>query len=507
MAEPASDVIDAPVARVDLFEDRATVCRRITFDEPGRRTVVLEGLSALIRERAVACTGAGLVVEDVTVERRMVEEKQADDARAAELADALEAAAHRLERHRAAHHRAGQQHERAVEARDAAREWTPRALAERDDHAAWFESLRAVEDAVVHAAVRVAEAARAVEVQSAEVDALRARLREARVGRSVLRARLVLQVLVEEPGVLTVRYTLPCALWRPMHRAELDGERLRWHVGAMAWNATGEDWSGVQLVCSTARPGDHASPPSLVDDVVSTRRRDREVVIEAREETISEARVGATVSASDVGVDDGGEARTFTAPAPVDLPSDGRPVRIALERWEDDATSVWLGHPERASEVVLRSTQRNRGTRPLLAGPVELVRDGIAVGRGEVGLVTPGEAFHLGWGSHDGLRVVRRRDHETERSRISGHQTHRFKVELKVTHLGDAPVRFTLAERLPVSEVKEVSVGRPSAEPALSTGPDPDGFCSWSLTLKPGAVERLTLTYTVEAPSRVRLPF
>lgn len=499
--------LEAPVVRVDLFEDRATVHRRLNLERPGRHRITLGPLTPLISERALAFVGDAAQVEEVSVRREERRVHEVDDARAAELRQQAQA----LRERRALRHRelvrARERCTRAVRARDAARAWTPRAFREQPDLTAWLGSLRTLEEAVIDAEVRRARLQAELARDDAELERLEVLLREARRGKLALRGFLTVQVHVEQPGTLVLKYTVPCALWRPVHRAELRGDRLHWEIAAMAWNATGEDWRGIELVCSTARPGGEASPPTLTDDVLTTRRRDKELVIEARDETLAEARVGERAVRADVGVDDGGEPRTFTAPDPVDLPSDGRPLRVLLDRWEDQAQTRWLAFPERASEVVLRSTQRNQGTRPLLAGPVDLFRDDIAVGRTEVGLVGPGEPFHLGWGSHDGLRVVRRRDHELERGRITGRQSHRFEVELKITHTGNEPVRFDVTERLPVSEVKEVSVGRPTTEPALTHGPDQDGFCGWVLTLKPGEVQSLRLTYAVEAPSHVRLPF
>ena len=64
-----------------------------------------------------------------------------------------------------------------------------------------------------------------------------------------------------------------------------------------------------------------------------------------------------------------------------------------------------------------------------------------------------------------------------------------------------------MRERIPTSELKEVTVGAARAEPALDKAPDADGFCRWTLELAPGDVRVLTLATTVDAASNVRLPF
>jgi uncharacterized protein (TIGR02231 family) len=333
-------------------------------------------------------------------------------------------------------------------------------------------------------------------------------LKQSREGTTVEQAFLTFRIWLTEPAELFVRYTIPCGLWRPTHRASLLGQVLTWEVGSMVWNATGEDWNDAELVCSTARPGDHANPPTLDDDQLYTTTRDREVVVEAREEEVHLAREGdAQLVDEPLGVDDGGEVRTFTAPERVTVATGGRPVFVALESWEVEVKAEWRCYPERSSQVALQTRQPNGGTRPILAGPVDLFRKNGAVGRGEVGLVPPGEPFTLGWGSHDGLWVSRREDHRMERSRLTGHQTHQFNIELRVSHLGDHRADFRIRERLPVSELPQVKIPTPSARPPFDMGPDRDGFCDWLVLLEPNSQQTLKLSYSIEAPSSVVLPF
>jgi uncharacterized protein (TIGR02231 family) len=495
---------------VELFEDRASVTRRVALPGPGRHVVAIEGISPLVSEHALEFAGA--VVEEAWVARERISRADADPT----LARDLEAICEALRRPaRAAEDAARRAEERVARLSTAERStlaWLPRGLA-GDAAEAWLDALRVLGDGRVEAVQASLDRQLDVELRREELRQAEARLDEARVGTATWRARLGLRILVGAGQTeLRVRYTIPCALWRPLHRAvlrppEAGGPwRVAWEVGAMAWNATGEDWTRVALVCSTARPGGFATPPVLTDDLVHPRKREREVVVEAREEVVQVARDGeAAPRATELpGVDDGGEPRTFTAPAPVDLPSDGNPVHVRLEDWESDAQVGWLAHPERSSQFVLRSRQVNLGSRPLLAGPVELLRAGDggqhAVGRGRVGLVPSGEPFALGWGSHDAVRVTRRADHKADRSLVRGYQTHRFAVTLRVAHLGDEPVTVELRERIPVSEIADVRV-------TASEVADADGLCTWRLDLAPRATRTLVLNYTVEAPASVRLPW
>ena len=502
--------IEAPVVRVELFEDRAAVTRRIALDAPGRHHLRVGPLSPLVSAEAISFPGgARATLEEVRVERVRTTRKSADpeEIRALEAewrtaSDALDAASD-------AYQRAAEHHARTAATLSAVAAASSRALGEQDPER-WIDLLDRLVTAVSEARAGQTAARTAHARRKQEADALHHRLESGRAARPVVHGFFELSVLADEAGDLLLRYVVPCAVWRPAHRAELqtgtDG-RVSWELTAVCWNATGEDWTDVALVCSTARPGDLASPPALVDDVIETRRRDNEIVVEARDVTIEVAREsGARAQARAPGVDDGGEPRTFLAVGPVVLPSTGRPVTVVLDRWEAAGTSRWLALPERAGAAVLRSVQRNAGTRPLLAGPVELVRDGVAIGRGRVGLVPPGDPFPLGWGSHDGIRISRRREHELNRGLITGRTTHRHQVEIRVVNLGHERCPLEVRERIPTSELKEITVSAPRATPELDTRVDPDGFCRWTLDLAPGETRVLKLEYTVDAASNVRLP-
>jgi hypothetical protein len=130
----------------------------------------------------------------------------------------------------------------------------------------------------------------------------------------------------------------------------------------------------------------------------------------------------------------------------------------------------------------------------------------VSVGTGQIAYVGPGEPFRLCWGSHDGARIARTARRRVEAARLTGRQQVTHEVELRLTNADAAPVTVEVVERIPVSELKEVTVGAPVAQPPFSTGPDRDGMGVWQVVLAPGDRRVLQLRYTVEAPAHVTLP-
>lgn len=504
----AARAVAGVVTEVTLFEDRATAIRSVAVS-PGRQQLVLGPLSPLVSEQRLSFAPGGpgqVQVEDARVVRERVPRAVADPAAWSAAAAALEAAEAAATAATQRMARAREHEYRAHVLAQAAAAATPRVLLEDPAPEAWVPAVAELAARYTAARVGAVDAAHAEAEAEAEVARRRADLEALREGRPVWRAWLVLQV-VATAAAIEVRYTLPCAVWRPAHAAHVDTttQRLTWTLRAVCWNATGEDWTGVALVCSTARPGDHGNPPELEDDVLRARRRG-ELVVEAREQEVQVARAaGSRRSAELPGVDDGGEPRVYRAAGPVELPSTGRPVVVPLDRFTAEAVTTWVTAPELGGVVVRRCTSRNLGGKPLLAGPVELRRDGMWVGRGLLPLVAPGEPLVVGLGSHDGVRVTRRVDVRSETATLTGRKLRTHLVEIRVVHLGDASLRLRVDERIPVSELKEITVSAPRAEPALDGPVDRDGFVRWTLELFPGDTRTLTLEYTIDAASSVHL--
>ncbi|GAA1159348.1 uncharacterized protein (TIGR02231 family) [Kitasatospora gansuensis] len=323
-----------------------------------------------------------------------------------------------------------------------------------------------------------------------------------------------LELTVDSPGGpnrLTVSHLTPCALWRPAYRATLaeDGA-LTLETEAVVWQATGEDWSGVELTLSTARSALAGEPPRLTEDVLTLRPRTTEerrtVEVELREQAI-----GSTGPATDglPGVDDGGEVRVLRAPAPARIPRDGRSHRVPLTVFSTPATSEYSCAPELSPLVTRVARFTNAAGHALLAGPVDLVLGSGFTGRAELEFTAPGAPAELSFGSSDAYRVLR----ETEETRSSAGALSSRTVQTRTVRLHlsrfagpdehtDQPV--TLRERIPVSEVAavEVRLRKELCSPAPDDL-DADGIARWQLTLPPGGRRTVTLVYEVSATAKV----
>jgi uncharacterized protein (TIGR02231 family) len=503
--------VAAPPRRVTLLEDRAQVRRAATLGlSPGQHRVVIEGVSPVTADRSLVARAKGARVLEARVVRRWrlgVEEQKPDERKLLEEREALAAQARLVEARRGQADLRRQFTERAVQllvaSINAELPWAKDGFQARwgTDLEGLFRAVRELEDTAYTAArerQRLGERQAVVGAHLSE---------RGDPGERTLATSIEVDLLVEREGsvALEVEAMVPCALWRPIHRATLRGSTARFECEAAVWQATGEDWVDVELLVSTARPTQRAEPASLRDDLLRTQRRaDKTVQVAVREETIQTTGEGQAVARKDLpGVDDGGETRTLGAPQKATIPSTGRLSRIPIFELEAPAEVDRIARPERSPLVHLRSKQANTSKHPILAGPVELLRESGYVGRGEVGFVAPGERFVMGWGADDSVRVRREQTQEREVTRITGKQTVTTTVTLSLSNLDSIPVSFTLEERVLVSEVEQVTV---EVDPKLTSPAataDKQGIVAWAITLPPRGTKTVKLVHRVIGTSAV----
>ncbi|MBI4954924.1 MAG: mucoidy inhibitor MuiA family protein [Myxococcales bacterium] len=521
--------VSLPVSSVTVLEDRAHVVRRgrvrlqgglARFAVPGDAPVLADKTLAA---RAVA---GGARVTDVRAVRSVVE--VADDGPTARLGRELDARYDALGRElealsaderlataaRASHERllALTLGELAVDSA-----W---GRAPSDEAAPALAELRAGRTAAILCALELG--ARRAELV-AERDRLRERLSRLRaVGGERARGRgegaplfereaatLELDVHADAAAEieLEVSYLVPGACWRPYHGAELvggsdgRGAKVVFRTDGCVWQHTGEDWPDVELVFSTERASLGIEPPELTSDVLRVERRREAIEIERRQEVVETTGLGAAAFASELpGIDDGGAPLRLGARARTSVPSDGRPHRVPIAELVTAAELEQVAVPELSPCVFTKSVQALGGTVPILAGPVDLVRESGFVGRTRVLFVAPGERFVLGWGPDPELRVKRSVRETPPRAEgvLGAWRTREHEVELRLSNLGPTPRRLRVTERVPVSELEKVKVELdPSRTSGGGTQADADGFVHFVVELAPFGREKVTLGYAV----------
>jgi diphthamide synthase (EF-2-diphthine--ammonia ligase) len=509
--------VTAPIVAVTVLEDRAAITRRGSFAlAGGQQRLVIERVSPVLVDKTLNAICANARVLDVRCERYVAPWREdAEPSPAATLrAERTALAAKRdlaLARGRAAQTEAVAVAELAAAAladlavaatRGAATPDAPQRLAELDTAEA------AARAKAVEAELEVADLVAAL----GRLDDRLARA-EAEAGEQA--ARLVIDVIAERAtdAVVTATYVVPGAAWRPYHRARLErnASRLEWQTTACLWQATGEDWTDIELTCSLERPSLGVEPPELADDALHARKKPETLAVEAREQehdTTGEGGGAAEVP----GIDDGGLGLRLVAPR-VTVRADGTPHRVGVGGF---TTQVQLSHvavPLRSPWVHLRARVINAGAQPLLAGPVDLIMASGYVGRTEVGFVAPGEKLYLGFGPDADLRLHRTQSKDRDDAGLlGGWNVQTVRIAVRMSNLGAERREVVVTERVPISEVEQVEVHTSAPDAYLledshgeditqvtARALDERGLVTWSVELPPHGRRAVTLEYKIKS--------
>ncbi|MBT8495228.1 MAG: mucoidy inhibitor MuiA family protein [Deltaproteobacteria bacterium] len=505
--------IELPITAVVLLEDRARIIRRGSAAlEAGVRRVRIADVAPVIVDKSVSAkvAGAGGRIVDASVGRRVARVHPDADAEEGSL-EQLKAEGERLDGKIS-----GLLDDKTVlERRAAGLDEVARLILDefsedigwgRDVTDDWHQRLDQLQKEERDLRLQIFEISQELKDLYSEHDRLGARLANLRDPTRREAADLVL--VVETDGgelPLEVEYTVPGACWRPYHVATLqtgDEPTVAIRTDACIWQNTGEDWDEVEVSFSTERPSLGIEPPRLESDVLAARRKSTQVVVETREEEVQTTGLGGTtsvVSAELPGIDDGGELIKLRAPQRATVPSDGRAHRVMLGSFESEVGCELIAMPETSPCVFLKSVQTNDSATPLLAGPVDLIRDSGLVGRASILYVAPGERFELGWGPDAELRVKRVDESLREKSRmLSSWITQGYKVEILVSNLGDQARSILVRERVPVSETDKVKIELDHKQSSAQTSVDEQGFVTWEVELPAFAHDSRVLRYLVK---------
>ncbi|GAB4212104.1 MAG: DUF4139 domain-containing protein [Sandaracinaceae bacterium] len=507
-----------PIVEVTVLEDRARVKRRGRIEvAAGTSRLTLPGVATVIVDRTLAGyvralpDGVREPIGSLRVQRERLHETSALPAELAALEVRLEET-----RHRIASLEAGLREldayvgSLAAIAKLAVDDTVTDAAHGLGTPALWRERFASLDDASTRARQERLELEAALADAQAELVGLEREHHAKRTVTTRERATLSFAVARAAPGMLEVEvdYVVGNACWRPLHRAELsDDGSLTVRTDACIWQHTGEDWPEVALVCSTERSARDASPPRLETDRLAVRRKSTVTSVAVRSQEIATTGQGSALrtEATELpGVDDGGDVQRLAPAARVTVLGDGRPHRVELGRFETRAELSLRAVPEVNAAVLRRSVQVNTSARPLLAGPVELVRGGGLIGRTSVRFVAPEERFELGWGPEGALRLFRE---ETTRpgdpGLLSSQRVTLVDRTLRISNLGAAPLVFEILERIPVSELEKVKITLDPRRSTHGATADEDGMVRLPVRLGPRSTTTVTLGFEVRAAADV----
>ena len=360
---------------------------------------------------------------------------------------------------------------------------------------------------------------------------LRQELKELQAARPRQRYQVRVDVEVVADGVFRpeVSYVVGSAGWQPLYDVRLldidgnNGRQPRLEVSyiAQVTQRSGQDWQGVQLVVSTARPALNQRLPELepwfVDVFTPQPRPLRTASAPAASRTMLKA-VDAEVAemaapeaelfVADVAVaslQDSGTAVTFLVDGNTDIPSDGSPHKSVINHFSFDPRLDFLAVPKHTNAVYRRATVNNSSGGPLLAGPASLFVAQEFIGRTHLEYTPAGAEIELLLGVEERLTVERelaKRDVDKRILRDNRQLRYGYKIELK--NLLPVATDLEVHDHIPVSRHEQIKVKLEQVKPEPAEKSDLN-LLEWRFSLPAGATQTIEYEYTVEHPRSLQV--
>jgi len=399
---------------------------------------------------------------------------------------------------------------------------------------------------------RIETAARSLDVEHAaladKIAAAEAQLNDLRGRQPARRATKTVTVRLAAAAAgkleLSLAYALPGASWAPAYDARLRSEKRQVRLDAfgLVRNATGEDWNGIALTLSTARPGLGGAAPEIapwyVDvsqpiayGIVSDRMNSIDRKMERAKSALAAApasmsaaaydaapavqEVDATFAAAEVA--SAATSASFKIATPVTLASDNTPQRVPLGGADLAAVLRYQATPKLQETAFLAAAVTNTGDLPFLGGALNVFLDDTFVATSRLATTMPGEKFTLQLGADEGIalkrKIVARYTEDTGFTTRSRRTT--YDILLTITNNKRSSERIVLTDALPVARDEKIVVkllapaerdflkpeDAAAETPRAGIARDAEGRLTWCLDLKAGEKRELAMKFSIEHPS------
>lgn len=554
--DPNAVPLSSRVRKVTVYSDRAMITRTATAKASAEPTVlVFRSLPGWVDEGSVrVATSAGRIL-DVRVGRTYLSrstdesfQKAEDDARA--LRDRVNALDDEL-------FVLDAQSQQITDIRAFSMEALTRDLrgggasaegaAQKPNGRVGVETYASVVEFIGDQLRTLAKARRGVEIDRErlrpELEASQKRLDELKALSQVEETKVFVTLASPTPGEATLElsYMLPGATWEASHElraTDAEPGKVELTSYAVVTQASGEDWDDAELSFSTQSSTAAVQIPELEALTLGEPSRQTQTV-ERRSASFTRAesafkgqnmlwnkRNQSSATMRDfeqsyssniehleivqsktvqifASLEQRGTTAQFKALSSTKVRADGRSVRVPIGRSELKAKRAIVAAPEQSLNAAEVVELVNEGGQSVLPGTVSLYHSGAFLGVTDVDFVADGERFSVFQGVADHLKLSRVLD--KKRSAIVRKTRTQMQLAFVVTveNLSNKPSTLELADRLPVSEDKDVVVSGIKLSPDAK--PDSKGILRWPVTLQAKEKRTFQIQYTIEYPPTIVL--
>jgi uncharacterized protein (TIGR02231 family) len=290
---------------------------------------------------------------------------------------------------------------------------------------------------------------------------------------------------------------------------------------------SGEDWDGVKLSLSTAKPTLDSQVPDPTQwwldypselpmpyaaqrmTMKANRAAAAAAPVMAKDEAESgENELQQSASYAQAQTQDLGPATLFKIARKQSIPSDDQAHRVAISSGSHPAELSLVVVPRLSPAGFIEAKIKYQGEQPLLPGPAQLFRDSDLAGQAYLSYTAPGEELTLGFGQDERIKAERKRQKQSKGNKgwVAAKDQIQYAWAIKVSNFHQGPRTVEVREQLPRSRQDAIKVTATQLEPKpLPEDANKPGLLVWRLDLKPGESQDLKLGYEVKWPEGQRV--
>ena len=356
-------------------------------------------------------------------------------------------------------------------------------------------------------------------------------------GTQHLQAMVHVNTLAAETVVLKLTYRVRNAGWHAFYDAKLALPKggADSHIAlvrrADVQQITGEDWNDVRLVLSTAQPAGNAAAPTLGEEQLSVLqpegslrqlpsapvsaanlRRDLKKAKDSSSDQLAdggamELDAAKPAKEQQAQMQQAGFDANYVIEGQVSIDKNGTSKKVNIGTDEFKAKLIVEAVPRLDLNAYLSASFVTSADAPLLAGPVNLFRDGSFVGQIAMSEYAAGEEAKLGFGVDELVKVKR-----AEVKRLAAQQgfltssdTQEMAWIISVSNLHTEKMLVRVLDRKPFSSDAKIIVEDilGATPPTVTDVEKKRGILAWDLTMEPKAKSEIHTGYKITSPKDV----
>lgn len=276
---------------------------------------------------------------------------------------------------------------------------------------------------------------------------------------------------------------------------------------------TGQAWSNVDLVLSTANPFSQSAPSDagrnlaqIYETKPTAKFSSNARMAGASEMMMVDAVMVEAPSVVATAMFDG-LSLNYVYPRKVTL-GDNEAVQLVLDSFSLPVEASLLAIPRRDETAFVMAAVINDTDEPLLPGTASYYRDGSFIGRGGFELIPAGGKADLPFGGMEGVRLTYTalRQETGDSGLITTSNTREDQVEFSIENLTSKPQRVRVLYALPYSQQEDLEIStKIHPNPSEADVDNVRGVAAWDMKLAPNDSQKVQLTTTLSWPKGLEL--